>query len=149
MIAATDIAVLGLGLIGIGRNPTTSGAAENGSRKAVRKNPEDPLPQQALAVALHQRGDVKGAFKEFREAVRFKGDCWAAHANLGAALAREGNFEEGIAELREALRLIPDMADTHFPLGQTLERKGDKAGGSLAENALALQCTSSGRQPVS
>jgi TonB family protein len=77
---------------------------------AARARQDTPDPQLQQAVNLYRKGDVKGAVKEFRAAVKRRKDDPLAWAYLGQALAQSGELQEARKALDAALRLNPDHA---------------------------------------
>lgn len=75
-----------------------------------------PDPQLESAVNLYRKGDVKGAVKEFRAAVKRRKDDPLAWAYLGQALAQSGELKEARTALDTALKLNPDYAPAHSSL---------------------------------
>jgi len=75
-----------------------------------------PDPQLEQAVVLYRKGDVKGAVKEFRAAVKRRKDDPLAWAYLGQALAQGGDLKEARKALDAALKLNPDYAPAHSSL---------------------------------
>ncbi len=103
----------------------------------------------ALANALEESGDRRGAIAEYREAVRLgesdglahykflnSSSVWSEeglshpHRYLGMALVRAGDLPGAIAEFREAIRITPGLVatDVGFNLSLALARTGDVAG---------------------
>src|SRR5215217_6891813 len=75
-----------------------------------------PDPQLEQAVSLYRKGDVKGAVKEFRAAVKRRKDDPLAWTYLGQALAQSGELKEARKALDAALQLNPDYALAHSSL---------------------------------
>jgi tetratricopeptide (TPR) repeat protein len=90
--------------------------------------PEHPAEAQANyeeGVACVRRGDMDGAIKEFRLAVKLAPDFAEARNALGVALGRKGDLDGSIAELQEALRLRPSYSEAYYNLGLDLVSKRD------------------------
>jgi len=81
-----------------------------------------------LGTALLNKGDLDGAAKEFREAIRLKPDNPYAHNGLGIVLSKKKDWDGAIREYRETIRLWPDNAYAHYNLGWELTNKNDWGG---------------------
>src|SRR5579863_5509099 len=79
----------------------------------------------ALGIALQYKGDLEGAIKEYREALRLNSDSPVVRKNLGFALWAKGDFEGAASHLREVVRAKPDYPLAHYNLGVALQAKGD------------------------
>lgn len=75
-----------------------------------------PDPQFEQAVALYRKGEVKGAVKQFRAAVKRRQDDPLAWSYLGQALAQTGDLKEARKAFDAALKLSPDYALAHSGL---------------------------------
>jgi Tfp pilus assembly protein PilF len=75
-------------------------------------------PSVERGVKLFQQGDMKGAAKEFRAAVKRTKNDPEAWFYLGQALLSYGDLKEARKALDAALGLKPDFAQAHasFPL---------------------------------
>ncbi|HEX8145754.1 MAG TPA: TonB family protein [Pyrinomonadaceae bacterium] len=98
-----------------------------------------PDPQLGQAVALYQKGDVKGAVREFRAAARRRPDDPLAWSYLGQALAQVGEVKEARKALDAALKINPDYALAHSSLAYLhLVSGSERDAESEAAKALAL-----------
>ncbi len=88
--------------------------------------------------ALLMKGDVDGAIREYREALRIHPNFAHAHNGLGLALDKKDDVDGAIREYREALRLGATDAATHYNLGRLLAKKND-VDGAIGEYHEALQ----------
>lgn len=88
--------------------------------------------------AVLARGDVEGALREFRAAVKIDPNFRPAHDSLGVTLENLGDLDGAIAEYREAVRVEPDDPFAHDHLGRVLLRKGD-ADTAIAEHSEAIR----------
>ena len=96
-------------------------------------------PQLEQAVTLYQKGDVKGALKEFRAAARRRPDDPLAWSYLGQALAQTGELKEARKALDAALKIDPDYALAHSGLAYLhLVSGSEREAESEAAKALAL-----------
>lgn len=77
-----------------------------------------------LGAALADNGDVDGAIREYREAIRIDPKNPDVHFNLGNALMKQ-DLDSAILEFREALRLNPRYSPAHNNLGFALAEKGN------------------------
>ena len=103
----------------------------------ARQNATDPQLEQA--VALYRKGDVKGAVKELRTAVKRRQDDPLAWAYLGQALAQAGELKEARKALDAALKLNPDYALARSGLAYINLLEGrERDAEAEAERALAL-----------
>jgi Flp pilus assembly protein TadD len=87
----------------------------------------DSAPPELLlkqAIALHQKGDLEGAIKEYREYLKIRPSALDARSNLGAALARLGRYEEAIAEYRQALAVNSQNPGVIMNLGLAYYKTG-------------------------
>jgi Flp pilus assembly protein TadD len=73
-----------------------------------------------LGKALKQRGDLEGASRHYRDALRLEPDNAVAHNNLGVTYLDREDYAEAARQFREALRLEPDNALAHNNLGIVL-----------------------------
>jgi Flp pilus assembly protein TadD len=110
----------------------TSAGAVTTSSPSTRPSTVGSESHYNLGNALYSKGDLDGAIREFREAIRIRQDLWEARNNLGAVLLVKGDLAAAIFEYRELVRLAPDFADGHTNLGNALYQKGDVAG-AIAE----------------
>jgi Tfp pilus assembly protein PilF len=76
-------------------------------------------------ILARQPGQSAQAMARFRQAIVFKPDHAAAHANLGLELMRSGQSEEAHAQLDEAVRLNPRLAMAQAGLGVMFAREGN------------------------
>jgi Flp pilus assembly protein TadD len=113
-----------------------STAKRNG--ESVIQVPFSADTARMLATFFFLQGNVDGAIKEEREAIRLKPDDERAHEALGGFLGRKGDLDGEIEEEREAIRLKPDLAIAHYDLGWALEHKGDRQS-AMAEYRRALE----------
>jgi protein O-mannosyl-transferase len=74
----------------------------------VEMAPRSGLCHDRLGLALKQRGDAKGAEREFAIAYEIAPDDGANLYNLGLVHAEMGRLEEAHGELKRALALMPD-----------------------------------------
>jgi predicted CXXCH cytochrome family protein len=66
-------------------------------QKAVARDDSLPHVYNNLAGMLQETGDIAGAEKAFRDAIRVQPDLMAAQFNLGLLLLREGKRDEAIS----------------------------------------------------
>lgn len=76
-------------------------------------------------IAAQQRGDVKTAMDDYRQALALNPRIPEARANLGAALAAAGDFDGAIEEDTQALASAPDKIDVRRNLALAYYKKGD------------------------
>jgi TonB family protein len=94
-------------------------------------------PSVERGIKLLERGDMKGAAKEFRAAVKRTKDDPVLWLYLGRALVAFGDLKEARKALDASLRLWPDYADAHASLAY-LFLFSDKPGDAEAEAKRAL-----------
>ena len=84
-------------------------------------------PEATLKSALdaHQKGDLDGAVKLYREFLKARPASFEAHSNLGAILARQGLYPDAIAEYKSAIRLAPGNPSIAFNLAIAYYKSGD------------------------
>jgi tetratricopeptide (TPR) repeat protein len=91
---------------------------------ALALRSDSPGVHLNLGRALKDKGDVEGAIRRYRSALRIDPNYALAHYNLGAALKARGKVEEAIACFRRAIALDPKLAMAHNNLGIALSGKG-------------------------
>jgi tetratricopeptide (TPR) repeat protein len=88
-------------------------------------SPEEASWHYAFGVALEQRGDLTGAQRELKQAVRLDPVTPAIY-DLGVVDSRLGHLKEAVAEEAEGLRrLAHPPADAYVGLAQLYELSGD------------------------
>ena len=98
-----------------------------GYQARVRREPTDHVSRTGLAARYLEVGEIEGAMRQLREAIRLSPAFPDAHFNLAAALHAQGAIKEAIAAYRRAIELDPDYAEAHNNLGVLLEIVGDRA----------------------
>jgi protein O-GlcNAc transferase len=78
----------------------------------------------ARAVQLHQTGDLDGAIRLYRKALRRTPEHAPALNLLGLAWFQVGDLDEAESSLQRALALQPDFPDAHYNLGIIQYRRG-------------------------
>lgn len=76
---------------------------------------------------LFMQGDLEGAIREFRDAIRLSPDSPVPHNNVGMALHLKDHFSEAQTELLIAIELEPSYAAAWSNLGFVLFEHGDLA----------------------
>jgi Flp pilus assembly protein TadD len=94
---------------------------------AVAVTKDNTLAHANLARALAARGDVAGAERHYREAIRIRPRDPDARTGLGALLMQRGRVLEALDEHEQARRLNPSSADAVFNLGAAEARLGRTA----------------------
>jgi tetratricopeptide (TPR) repeat protein len=82
-----------------------------------------------LASALGMLGDLEGAIRHFRRAVREDPLNAEVYLNLGKALASRGQTAEAIEQLQLALRLNPEDAEARDLLNRLIPSPRESSGG--------------------
>jgi tetratricopeptide (TPR) repeat protein len=92
-----------------------------------------------LGNLLKDGGDLKGAEKAYKAALKIDPYFAIGHYNLGLTLKEMGNLTDAIAYYRQAIKINPDHAEAHQNLGVALLKIG-KQPESLAafKRAIAL-----------
>lgn len=93
--------------------------------EAVRLRPQWAQAHYALALALSETGELKGAIEEFQQVLKLNAKAELkilAYYNLGNAYADRGQYQEAIASYREAIKLNanspgPQLSKPHNNLG--------------------------------
>src|SRR6185437_1366399 len=92
-------------------------------------HPATPQPEDLVrsGAAARQRGNLKAAIADFRQALAVHPGLVEAQIGLGEALAAAGDLDDAIAEDRQALALSPDNPGLQTNLGLAYYRKGEMA----------------------
>lgn len=106
---------MNLGLALLDRDP---GRAAAEMREAVRLDRLVAAPHLALGMTALERGDPRGALRNFNVVVLAAPGVWQVHQYRAVALRRVGRLADARAEYREALRLNPDAADARRALAE-------------------------------
>ncbi len=106
----------------------------------VHKSPTKARAYNNLGNSYYNRGEIKKAIGNYRQAIALKGDDYEAYNNLGSALLAKGRPDLALGYFRRAIELRPDyagaMADMALAL-LLLNRPGEAIG--YARAALALR----------
>jgi Flp pilus assembly protein TadD len=86
--------------------------------------PEAAWVHNQLGVHLLEKGDVEGAVRHGREAVRLDPRASKSHTNLGLALVGRQDLDEAIDCFQRALQIKGDLAEAHSGLGMAYGMKG-------------------------
>jgi tetratricopeptide (TPR) repeat protein len=93
-------------------------------KHAIELNPDNPVANKNLGVALFHENKVEEAQHRFEEAVRrFPEAAWA-HDNLAGVYMRQQRSAEAIPHLLRALELRPDNPFAHTNLGTIYAEQG-------------------------
>jgi Flp pilus assembly protein TadD len=90
--------------------------------RAIEVTRDNGIAHSNLGLALYQRGDLEGAIRHDREAIRILPHFQPPRSNLGVALADAGRIDEAIAEYRRAIDVDPSDPDVYNNLGTTYYR---------------------------
>jgi tetratricopeptide (TPR) repeat protein len=90
----------------------------------AKYQPDDPLVQVNLGIALVQAGERRQAIEHLSEAVRLDPNSFRAHYNLGRALEAEAQPAEASEHYQQALAINPNHAASHNNLGRLLSGIG-------------------------
>jgi len=106
----------------------------------AHKSPTKARAYNNLGNSYYNRGEIKKAIGNYRQAIALKGDDYEAYNNLGSALLAKGRPDLALGYFRRAIELRPDyagaMADMALAL-LLLNRPGEAIG--YARAALALR----------
>jgi len=69
-----------------------------------------------LGIALAEKGDIKGAMKQFEATLEIRPDDRDAHYNLAKALAKAGRTQESLEHYNRVLEIKPDAIDVFIAL---------------------------------
>lgn len=118
-------------LVGVGCTAKVEGARPADAQKAIQATGATSSPEEA--AMLHNKlgglllllGDLHGAHREFRSAIRLSPESPAPHNNLGMVLLALGDSPGAIEEFSTAIRLSPDHAAARSNLGFALFDRGE------------------------
>jgi Tfp pilus assembly protein PilF len=96
-------------------------------RYYLSQAPNDARLHTRLGNEWIQRGDLRSAIAEFREAIRLNRFWTENHLNLGRALFTVGEYSEAAQAFATALVQTPNDWRAHMLMGMTRERLGDPA----------------------
>ena len=92
--------------------------------RAIEVTKDNGIAHANLGLALYRRGDLRGAIRNYQEAIRIVPGFQTAHANLGAVLAEAGRHDDAVAAYRRAIELDPTDPDVYNNLGSGHYRAG-------------------------
>lgn len=117
---------------------TGMGCAEGGKQQredvtrntGSKPNPSRSVEKMAIVhnnegIRLYRQGDLEGAVREFREAIRLIPNDALLRNNLGIALQAQGDLSGAIAEFIEVLTLNPRFAEARNKLAFAFFERGD------------------------
>lgn len=114
-------------------------AAARARRPAPQSQPAPQAEDLGQGKALLLGGDVKGAVRFFRDAVKEREGDAEAWYYLGVALSRDGDQKDARKAFEQAARLRPDFAAAHAGVAHTFLAEGKmREAERRAEQALAL-----------
>jgi predicted Zn-dependent protease len=82
------------------------------------------LAQEALGIALAQKGKYPKAAKHLHKAIELQPDSAWAHYEIGATLLETGDFKTAIIHLEIATGRLPNFAPAHTALAEAYEHAG-------------------------
>jgi protein O-mannosyl-transferase len=106
-------------------------------KDCIKKSPNKPRQYYNLGVVLARNGNLDGAIKQYRTALKFKPDYIAVYYNLGNAYALKGDAEYAIYNYRKALQLEPDLFKSYYNIAKILFNQG-KIGEAIQNYQKAL-----------
>jgi Flp pilus assembly protein TadD len=104
-----------------------SAEAKAAFTKGIAADPDLVDLHNSFASFLFASGDLEGAEKEFREALRLQPGVPKAQANLASLLAQRGAAAEARLHFEESIRLKPDFAAARLNYGRLLVASGESA----------------------
>jgi tetratricopeptide (TPR) repeat protein len=93
--------------------------------EAIRLDPKNSEPYNALAHLYDLQGDVDRALGLYDQAIRLTPQSAIYFSNRGVLFAEKGDFEHGLADLDHALELDPTNSVLFFNRADALLDKGD------------------------
>jgi len=96
-------------------------AAGFGSAFGAAPNPAQTLSQ---ALNLHQRGDLTGAERLYRQVLRARAEDPNALNMLGVVKIQQGLAQEAVNLITKAVQAQPEFAEAHNNLGLALRKLG-------------------------
>lgn len=102
--------------------------AERIARSAIAIDPDLPVANNNLGMALFAQGLYPAAAQAYREAIRVDPRFADAHYNLGNLLAMQRDLTAAIVHYRKAIESAPGVAETHYNLGAALGMNRDFSG---------------------
>jgi tetratricopeptide (TPR) repeat protein len=78
------------------------------------------LARYRLGKLLGAKGDIEGAIREFREAIRLDAEFAEAHCNLGFALVHQHRYQDALPHFRLGHELGSKRADWRHASGEWL-----------------------------
>jgi Flp pilus assembly protein TadD len=91
----------------------------------LRKEPQDVVVNNNLAVEYTSRGELAKARERLEVALRTNPFYWRAHVNMGIVAHKLHDDAAAIRSLEEAHRLDPSAASPDFFMAQVLADQGD------------------------
>ncbi len=112
---------------------------ENLFKKTVETSPMSAKAHNNLGNLLLDKGDLVGAERELRSALKIYPDYSVALSNLGTIFERKGLLGNAIQLYKKASRLDPEYAIAYSNLGNALYADGDLRGALTAyRQAIAI-----------
>jgi len=96
-------------------------------RKAIERDPDDPLVHYVLATALSGNDQEPEALEEYRKAAALDPKNATFVDHLAISLDINGHADEAVTAIQQAIALAPASAEFRFNLGVVLESRGDFA----------------------
>jgi arylsulfatase A-like enzyme/uncharacterized protein HemY len=90
--------------------------------RVIRSDPQIPMAQLQLGVALCRQRSYAQAVSVLRKAIALQPDAMTAHYEMGVALFETGNWKTAAAHFEIVVGRMPKFADARFSLGSVLAR---------------------------
>ena len=104
----------------------------------VKKSPHKARPHLNLGLAISKRGNILGAEKQYRQAVRLDPNYDLAHFNLASVLQKQGQNAEAVKHFTAAIQIRPAYVEAHNNLGMVFLNQG-KTNDAIQQIQQALQ----------
>ncbi|HEY9868055.1 MAG TPA: tetratricopeptide repeat protein [Candidatus Obscuribacterales bacterium] len=126
-VAAGDSTAAG-GRAGHWRRAAQDAPSVEACKKRAEKEPNSAEAHNDLGWALRQHGDLEGAERSLREAIRLDARMPQAHCNLSVVLLDKNDAQGAVQEASEAAAIDPEQPIYRVVLGNALAASGDLKG---------------------
>lgn len=141
LVAVSVAVLLALSARTVVRNPDWKDNASLALHD-VAVQPRSAKLQAGAALVLHERGDLAGAERHYREAVGIWPEYAQMHNNLGVLLEETGRIEEAVESYRRASALAPHNPAPYKALAPLLLQLG------RVDEAIAAYDAGAARDPA-
>lgn len=109
-------------------DPEIIAALESIWRSKLSQNPDDASAHTNLGVVLQKKGDLDGAFEQYKAAEVIEPNNMTTRLNIGTLLQAKGDFQTALSAYDSILAVDPNIPLVHYYRGQALEKLGDAQG---------------------